>query len=121
VSFAWNRGEQEGDEAAPTYYNLPVAKSALGSLRRLHADVAKLEADSEHARSQPIGSYVESDADEDARALVEAYWDCALTLWDCLNRQVSALNVGDEQTIEDATVDIAFALKVVDHMGLADW
>jgi len=121
VSFAWNQGGEDADESPYTYYNVPVAKSALNALRRLHDEIERRGIEVADAWSQPIGDYVESDADEDSRALVEAYWDCALTLWDCINRQINALNVGDEQTVEDAVRDIDFALKVIDRMGLANW
>ena len=121
MSFAWNQGGEDIDEGPYTYYNLPVAKSALTALRRLHDEVERRGIEVADAWSQPIGDYVESDADEESRALVEAYWDCALTLWDCINRQINALCVGDEHTVEDAVRDIGFALKVIDRMGLADW
>lgn len=124
MAFAWSRGSDESadaDETPFTHYNLPLAKSALDALRRLHHEIERRPLEVADAWAQPIGDYLDSDADEDTRALLEAYWDCALTLWDCVNRQVSSLNVGDAQTVEEAVRDIGFALKVIDRMGLANW
>jgi hypothetical protein len=124
MAFAWNRQSDESDENDETpftYYSLSLAKSALGALRRLHDEVGRRPLEIADAWAQPIGDYLDSDSDDDTRALLEAYWDCALTLWDSINRQVSALNVGDAQTVEEAVRDIGFALKVIDRMGIANW
>ena len=121
MSFAWDAQEEDVDEVPFTYYNLALAKSALNALRSLHEEVQGRRIELAGTWSEPIGQYVESDAAEDGRALIEAYWDCALVIWDCTNRDISALCVGEEQTVEDAVRDIGFALKVIDRMGLANW
>jgi hypothetical protein len=121
VSFAWNQGDDDGGESSFTYYDLAIAKSAAAALARLHQEVQRRRIELAEAMGEPIGQYVESDADEDGRALIEAYWDCATVLGDCLNGNLNALAVGDGQTVEDAIKDIGFALKVIERMGLADW